>query len=129
MAEALVNHFCSDDFAAESAGIEAGTLNPYAVRVMAEIGIDISAGSPRKVFEVVKTGKVFGHAISLCDEASEGRCPIIPRHGTRHHWGFPNPASSDGTEEERMERMRNVRDLIRRRIQEWCADECKMTAV
>lgn len=129
MAEALLNHICPQDFTAESAGIEAGTLNPYAVRAMAEIGIDISTKIPRKVFEVVKTGKVFAHAVSLCDEASEGRCPVIPRHGIRHHWAFPNPASSEGTEAEKMEQMRKVRDLIRERIRKWCADECLVSTL
>jgi arsenate reductase len=123
MAEALLNHYCPEDFAAESAGIEAGDLNPYAVQAMSEIGINISGKFPRKVFEVVKTGKVFAHAVSLCDEANEGRCPILPRHGKRHHWAFPDPASSAGTEAEKLERMRRARDLISRRVQEWCAEE------
>lgn len=127
MAEALVNHFCPEDFSAESAGLEAGTLNPHAVKVMQEIGIDISGKSTRKVFEVVKTGKVFSHAVSLCDEASEGRCPILPRHAERHHWAFPDPASSIGTETEKLERMRQVRDLIRGKIEQFCTEQCQPT--
>lgn len=124
MAEALLNHFCPHHFVAESAGLEEGTLNPYAVRVMAEIGIDISAKSTRRAFDVVKSGKVFAHAISLCEEASEGRCPVLPRHGFRHHWEFPNPASDEGGDDERLERMRHVRNLISRKIQTWCDEQC-----
>lgn len=121
MAEGLANHFFGDRFEAESAGIEAGELSPFAVEAMKEIGIDISGKSPRQAIEIVKTGRVFGHAITLCDEAAEGHCPVLPRSLHLLHWPFPNPSSTEGSVGEKMESMRNVRDSIRRKIEEWSA--------
>lgn len=123
MAEALLNAYCPDEFAAESAGLEPGELNPLSVQVMAEIGIDISSKPTRGVFEVFKSGKTFGHTISLCDEANEGRCPMIPRSAEKHYWSFTNPAAN-ADETDALIRMRNVRDLISQRIREWCDERC-----
>jgi arsenate reductase len=120
MAEAILRHLCPDEFSAESAGIEAGKLNPLAVQVMSEIGIDISANPTRRIFDVVRSGKVFWHVISLCDEASEGRCPVVLRYKERHHWPFADPAVLEGSAEERLAKTREIRDQIYTRIQEWC---------
>lgn len=127
MAEAFLNAYCPDDFAAESAGLEPGELNPLAVQVMAEVGIDISRKIPRRVFEVVQTGKVFGHTISLCDEANEGRCPMVPRSTQKHHWGFMNPAIN-AEEADALIRMRNVRDMISEKVRQWCDEKCAVQA-
>ena len=59
MAEAWLNHLCGDEFEAQSAGLEPGELNPYAVRAMAEVGIDISGKTTRKVFDVFRAGIPF----------------------------------------------------------------------
>src|SRR2546422_8230068 len=70
MAEAFVNHLGQGHFVAESAGLEPGALNPRAVHVMREVGIDISKSKTKSVFEMAKTGKAFDYVVAVCDEAS-----------------------------------------------------------
>ena len=78
MAEAWLNHICGDVFVAESAGLEPGILNPLVVEVMQEAGIDISRKKTQAVFDVFKSGKLFSHVITVCDETSAEKCPIFP---------------------------------------------------
>ena len=120
MAEALMNAMCGESWVAESAGLSPGTLNPLAVEVMKEIGIDISQKQTRDVFEVWKSGKLFSRVITVCDEASAERCPIFPGSTKREHWGFPDPAAFEGSYAEKLEKTREVRDAIRSKIAEWC---------
>ncbi len=127
MAEAFLNHLCPDDFAAESAGLEPGTLNPLVVRAMAEVGIDISGKGTQSAFELYKAGRLFGHVISVCDQASGERCPIFPGFAKRHHWGFEDPSVLEGSEEEKLAGIRIIRDSIRLKIEEWCAAHCTVT--
>ena len=70
MAEAWLNYVCGQTFEAESAGLEPGTLNPLVVEVMREVGMDISKKKPQAVFDVFKSGKLFGYVITVCDETS-----------------------------------------------------------
>jgi arsenate reductase (thioredoxin) len=126
MAAAFLNDACSDRFAAESAGLEAGRLNPLAVAAMREVGIDISANATRSVFDVFKAGKLFSYVITVCDEASAERCPIFPGVVERLHWSFPDPAALEGTWEQRLAATRAIRDGIRDRICEWCAQTCEV---
>ncbi len=128
MAEAWVNHLCNDQFVAESAGLEPGTLNPLAVKVMAEEGIDISQNPTRSVFDVAKSSRLFAHVVTVCDEASGERCPIFPGVTQRLHWGFPDPSQVRGTEEEKLQEVRRIRDTIRAKIEDWCASEGKEAA-
>ena len=78
MAEAFLNEICPDDFAAESAGLEPGELNPLAVAAMREAGIDISSKQTKAVFDLFKTGKLYSYVVTVCDETSAERCPIFP---------------------------------------------------
>jgi len=78
MAEAWLNEICGHHFAAESAGLERGTLNPLVVEAMEEVGIDISQKKTQAVFDVFKAGKLFSYVITVCDETSAERCPIFP---------------------------------------------------
>ena len=124
MAEAFLNHLCPDDFIAESAGLEPGVLNPLVVEVMGEIGIDISAKIPQSAFELFKVGRLFGHVVTVCDQASGERCPIFPGLTKRHHWSFPDPSAVTGEKEEKLEKIRAIRDTIKARIEEWCSEKC-----
>src|SRR5437763_16506686 len=126
MAEAWLNHVCGDFFAAESAGLEPGTLNPLVVKAMQEVGIDISKKETRAVFDVFKTGKLFSRVITVCDETSAERCPIFPGVTKRLHWSFPDPAALIGTHEERLAGTRKIRDEIRARIEMWCDEICPL---
>lgn len=122
MAEAWLNHLCGDFFAAESAGLEPGTLNPFVVRAMQEVGIDISRQETRAVFDVFKAGKLFSHVVTVCDETSAERCPIFPCVTKRLHWSFADPSALTGTDEEKMAAVRKIRDEIRAKIEEWCGE-------
>jgi arsenate reductase len=121
MAEAWLNHLCPDSFEAESAGLEPGTLNPLVVEAMHEVGIDISKKETRAVFDVFKSGKLFSHVITVCDETSAERCPIFPGVAKRLHWSFPDPSALTGTHEEKMAGVRQIRDEIRSKIEAWCS--------
>jgi arsenate reductase (thioredoxin) len=123
MAEAWLNHLCGEHFAAESAGLEPGKLNPLAVAVMREVGIDISGKKTRAVSDVLKSGQSFSYVVTVCDETSAERCPIFPGATTRLHWGFEDPARAQGTDEQKISFFRRVRDEIRSQIEEFCSRE------
>lgn len=128
MAEAWTNQICKDFIEASSAGLEPGCLNPLAVEAMKEVGIDISLKSTQGVFDLFKTGKLFGYVITVCDESSAERCPIFPGITKRLHWSFEDPASFQGTWEEKLARTRIVRDQIRAKIDELCSEVCRPQA-
>ncbi|HOJ71690.1 MAG TPA: arsenate reductase ArsC [Syntrophorhabdaceae bacterium] len=120
MAEALLNHLAGDRFEAESAGLEPGVLNPLAVSVMKEIGIDISQNKTKSVFDLFKRGELFSYVITVCDAASAEACPIFPGLLSKTiHWSFEDPYSFTGTLEEKLEKTRRVRDAIKEKIEEW----------
>lgn len=128
MAAAWLNKICGDFFEAESAGLEPGTLNPLAVAVMSEEGIDISGKKTQAVFDVWKSGTLFMHVITVCDEASAERCPIFPGPANRLHWSFPDPSTVEGNPEENLRAVRGIRDQIRRKVEQWCAKACDTVA-
>jgi arsenate reductase len=124
MAEAWLNHICGDYFAAESAGLEPGTLNPLVVDAMAEVGIDISKNKTQAVFDVFKSGKLFAYVITVCDETAAERCPIFPGVTKRLHWSFPDPSTLIGLREQKLVEVRKIRDEIRTKIESWCEEVC-----
>lgn len=119
MAEAFLNSLAGDKFVAESAGLEAGTINPYVVQVMKEVGIDISENKTDSVFEFFKQGRLYAYVIAVCDAASAEKCPIFPGICNRINWSFPNPAEFKGTNEEILAETRKVRDLIKAEIEKF----------
>ena len=124
MAEAWLNKICGDHFAAESAGLEPGALNPLVVEAMQEVGIDISQKKTQAVFDVFKAGKLFAYVITVCDETSAERCPIFPGVTTRLHWSFPDPSTLVGFHAGKLEEVRKIRDQIRAKIEAWCKEVC-----
>jgi len=120
MAQAYLNHICGDSFQAESAGLEPGNLNPLAVAVMAERGIDIADAPTRSVFDVYKAGELFEFVITVCDREAAERCPIFPGVLKREQWSFEDPASFVGSETDRLASTRAVRDEIEAKVREWC---------
>ena len=129
MAEALLNHMCPDFFEAESAGVEPGKLNPLAVEVMREVGIDIRHKKPRSASDVFMSGRLFATVITVCDEDGRGRCADFPGVSERLRWSFPDPATFRGTRQERLAQTRQVRNLIAAKIQAWCAEVCPFSLV
>lgn len=113
MAEAFLREMAGDRVAVESAGYEPSTINPLVVKVMAEIGIDLSKKGTQSVFSLAKRGVFFGYVITVCDRAREADCPIFPGIVKRLHWDLENPEDFTGTEEEIMQKVRDLRDLIK----------------
>lgn len=124
MAEAFLTERCPNDFAAESAGIEPGTLHPLAVAAMSEVGIDISSRSTQSVFDLLQAGRQYSYVITVCDESSGERCPIFPGQTRWLHWNFPDPSALTGSPEDRLAKTRLIRDQIRTRIDQWCSEVC-----
>ena len=113
IAEAYFNKFFGDHMRVESAGMEpAQIVNPLVTRVMMEEGIDLSGKKPQSVFELFKRGKLYAHVITVCQD-SENKCPIFPGITRRWHWPFPDPAKVQGTETEKLEEVRKIRDMIK----------------
>ena len=114
MAEGLVNSLLGDRWSAFSAGTEpASSVHPLAVRVMDELGIDISDARPKSVDEFHT--HPFDAVITLCDEAAQN-CPLWLGQGQVIHVGFPDPAQASGNEEKQLEVFRQVRETIRDRV-------------
>lgn len=122
MAEALLRAVAGDRFEAESAGLEAGTLNPIVVASMKELGIDISAAKTKTVHDLLKQGRAYEYVLTVCDEANGERCPLFPGQvRERIHWSFQDPSSFQGTPEEKLAQTRVVRDQIKAKIEEFAA--------
>lgn len=122
MAEAYLKLFASIGLEVQSAGLEPGKLNPYVVRALREDGIDISTHGTRSVFDLHKAGETFDYVITVCSPEAAERCPVFPGAATRQHWPFPDPSTFQGTDEQIMEQVREVRDAIRDRVRQF-ADE------
>jgi arsenate reductase len=117
MAEGLCRQLKGDMFEPASAGIETHGLNPSAVKVMAEIGIDISGQRSKTVDDL--DGREFDYVVTVCDHASE-TCPYFPAKTAVVHRGFDDPprlAAEAENEEEALEHYRRVRDEIRAFVQ------------
>jgi arsenate reductase (thioredoxin) len=117
MAEAFLNRLGKDLFIAESAGIEAGKLNPYVVRAMMEMGYDISGNSTNSVFDYFKQGRTYNAVIKVCDQANGQRCPIFPRTLYELNWSLTDPSTFTGTDEDIMSQVRIVRDEVQHKVE------------
>ncbi len=113
MAEGLVNHDLAGQVQAWSAGVRPSRINPRAVQVMAELGIDISRQQSKSVDDLA--GKKFDLVITVCDQARE-QCPIFPGETEVRHVGFPDPAQATGSEAEILAAFRQVRDALREQL-------------
>ena len=113
MAEGFAKKYFASLWSVESAGIEAHGLNPKAVEVMAEVGIDISRQKSKRVDELgdFKPDVV----VTLCGDANEN-CPLYPGSVKREHWDLPDPAKATGSDEEVAAVFRSVRDNIERLV-------------
>ena len=122
MAEALLRYHAPDHFEVYSAGLEPKGVNPFTVQVMAERGIDISAQTSKSV--MLFLSRVFIHTlITVCDHA-EQNCPTAWPGIVRHlHWSFEDPAACQGSEEEKLEKFRQVRNQIEDEIIQWLQQE------
>lgn len=119
MAEGYLRRFAGDKARIYSAGIETHGVNPKAIRVMAEDGIDISKHTSNNADEYITVP--FDYIITVCDNANEN-CPYFPGKAQRFHHDFPDPAKAKGTSEELMDEFRRVRDMIKAYSKDFAAD-------
>lgn len=109
MAEGFLRAFASERFEVQSAGTRGTRVHPLATLVMRELGIDISMHKSKSVDDV---GEAWDVVVTVCDSS----CPIPPRSGLKLRWRLPDPSAARGTEAERLEVFRGVRDSIRSRV-------------
>ena len=120
MAEAFLRKYAGDEFEVYSAGIRPLGIAPYTIRVMEEVGISLEGHYSKHVDEYV--GKIdFDYLITVCAYAAE-QCPVFPGVGKRIHWDFEDPVTQIGAEEEKLQKFREVRDKIDKRIKEWLSE-------
>jgi arsenate reductase len=114
MAEGMLRHLDGNRFEPFSAGTEATPVRPLAIRVMAELNIDISGQESKTLDRYLD--QPFDAVVTVCDQANEA-CPVFFGARQRLHWSFPDPSKADGTEDQQLEVYRQVRDAIRARIE------------
>ncbi|NTV49562.1 MAG: arsenate reductase ArsC [Geobacteraceae bacterium] len=110
MAEALVNHYLGDHCQAFSAGTESTRVNPLAIHVLTELGINTSHLYSKSMDEFA--GQTFDHVVTLCGDANE-KCPLFFGGVERIHHGFEDPSRLTGSEDEVLPEFRRVRDEIK----------------
>jgi len=120
MAEGFLRHHAGDRFEAFSGGADVGKLNPTALEVMKEAGIDISGHRSKDVSEFL--GQNFHYIIRVCEKAKEA-CPVLPGAIWYLDWGLEDPAAAKGTPFERLAVFRRVRDEIEGRVLDFIAKE------
>ena len=109
MAEGFLRAFAGERFEIQSAGTRATRVHPLAIAVMRELGIDISQHASKSVDDV---GEGWDVVVTVCDAS----CPVPPRSGLKLRWKVPDPSAARGTDAERLEAFRNVRESIRSRV-------------
>jgi arsenate reductase len=109
MAEGFLRAFAGERFDIQSAGTRATRVHPRAISVMREVGVDISQHQSKSVDDV---GEGWDVVVTVCDAS----CPVPPRSGLKLRWKVPDPSIARGTETERLEVFRRVRDSIRSRV-------------
>ena len=117
MAEGLLHTRGGAAYEVFSAGTEPRVVHPLAIKVMQEIGIDIS-DHRAKSLEEFRDQPPMDLVVTVCDEAAEA-CPYFPNARHQVHWGFPDPSRVEGSEEERLAAFRHIRDLIATRIRQF----------
>lgn len=117
MAEAFLRSYGEGNFEAFSAGVERSIINPYTRRVMEEIGFNLEGQYSKSMNEYLSTDH-FDYVVTVCDDAVKN-CLVFPGDGKRLHWSFDDPAVFLGTEELRLSKFREIRDLIKEKVLSW----------
>lgn len=119
LAEGILRAAAGDLFDVQSAGSKpAGYVHPLAIRVMQEIGIDLSTHRSKHLSEFLKEN--VETVITVCGNADQA-CPVFPGQVSKYHWAFDDPAHAVGTEEEKLAVFRRVRDEIRKVFEAYAA--------
>jgi len=113
MAEEYVRLLSGGKITVESAGFKPTEINPLVIEAMKEEGIDLSGKKTQSVFELFKQGMTYRFVITVCDASEGGQCPIFPGMTHRLHLPFPDPSKLSGTPEEKLAKVREIRDAIK----------------
>jgi arsenate reductase (thioredoxin) len=116
MAEGFLKHYGGERLHVESAGSEPSRVNPTAIQVMKEVGVDISQHRSKHVREFAN--ETFDYVITVCDKANES-CPVFPGQTQRLHWCFPDPPHAQAITEDVLNEFRKVRDMIQAKFKEF----------
>ncbi len=122
MAEAFLKSLAGNRFEVESAGLEPTHVNPLVIEAMREAGMDLSKNRTESVFKLYQEGRLFDYVITVCDKTTEKQCPLFPGVTRRLNWPFDNPEEFEGSHEEKLTRVRHLRDEIKARIETWLRD-------
>ncbi len=125
MAETFLNDFGKGKYSALSAGIEPESLNPFVVKVMNEIGYDLSNNETTSVFDLHSKNIKFDYIVTVCDKEAAEKCPIFPGKAIRLNWGFKDPSSYKGNDKDKLEFTREIRDQIKNKIIKFIGDNNK----
>jgi len=110
MAEGILKSIAADRFEVVSAGSKAAKVNPYAIRVLAEIDIDISYQQSKSLDQFINHD--FDYLITVCDNAAK-QCPVFPGNCQKIHWPLEDPAAVSGSDQEKIKAFRAVRDELK----------------
>lgn len=116
IAEAILNEKYGNQFKADSAGLSKRAIDPLAIKVMKDYGLDISGNSVDSVFDFYKEGRLYDFVITVCSRESEKECPVFPGIRKRVNWEIEDPESYTGTQEEKLQKAEQLRDEIEKRI-------------
>jgi arsenate reductase len=116
MSEEYLRLIGGDDFSVESAGLKPTKVDPLVIKVMKEEGVDLTQKGTKDVWDLFRKERFYNWVITVCESKWESSCPIFPGIYHRDNWGFPDPSDLTGTEEERIEKLREIRDMIKLRI-------------
>ncbi len=121
MAEAFLRKYAGDQFEVHSAGLDPRGIAPYTIKVMEELGYSLEGQKSKSIREYL--GLVhFTYLFTVCGNA-EANCPrTFLTSGIHSHWDFEDPSAFEGTDQEKLEKFRQIRDLIDQRIQDWLVE-------
>ena len=121
MAEAFLRKYAGERFEVYSAGLAPKTIHPMTIRVMEEMGIDMSGHTSKSLDQFMGRAH-FGYLITVCSDAEES-CPIFPGMGVRLHWPIEDPAKFQGSEAEKLAKFRQVREEIEAKVRSWLGEQ------
>ena len=113
MAEGFLRHMAGDKFEVFSAGVKPTQVNPLAIKVMAEVGVDIFEHRSKSATEFI--GQSFDYVVTVCDNAKQ-TCPVFPGRHEKLHWSLGDPAAAQGSEEANLAQFRKARDELKEKI-------------
>jgi arsenate reductase len=122
MAEALLRKYAGDKYDVYSAGLEPKGIHPFTRRVMQEININLEGHYAKHVREYMGR-RHFGYLITVCSDAEEKCSATFPDISHRLHWSFEDPATFNGSVDEKLQKFREVREQIDKQIKNWLVEQ------